>query len=137
MSTQADAVPTFKADFGALMSYLHDVHDVDGSPLSISPRRYISVLHLELQDLATQAHVHLSTISRAPDSETIQRYLREALRVLRAATDVSGDVERAIFWFKNEPLREFDYKTAQTLVSEGRADVTIKYLQMAEVEFLG
>lgn len=65
---------------------------------------------------------------------TIQRFLRETLR---AATDVSGDVERAIFWFKNEPLREFDYKTAQTLVSEGRADAAIKYLQMTEVGFLG
>ncbi|RQT95247.1 DUF2384 domain-containing protein [Burkholderia cenocepacia] len=134
MSAQAEAIPTFKADFGALMSYLHDT---DASPVSISPRRYISVLRLELRDLATQAHVHRSTISCASDSETIQRFLREALRVLRAATDVSGDVERAILWFKNEPLREFDYKTAQTLVSEGHAASAIKYLQMAEAGFLG
>ncbi|HIH2753069.1 MbcA/ParS/Xre antitoxin family protein [Burkholderia aenigmatica] len=134
MSAQAEAIPTFKADFGALMSYLHDV---DASPVSISPRRYIRVLRLELQDLATQAHVHRSTISRAPNSETIQRFLRETLRVLRAATDVIGDVERAIYWFKNEPLREFGYKTAQTLVSEGRAGVAIKYLEMAEAGFLG
>ncbi|WP_175760713.1 DUF2384 domain-containing protein [Burkholderia ambifaria] len=132
MSAPAEAIPTFKADFGALMSYLRDANAV-----SISPCRYISVLRLELQDIAKQAHVHRSTISRAPDSETIQRFLRETLRVLRAATDVSGDVERAIFWFKNEPLREFDYKTAQTLVSEGRADAAIKYLQMAEAGFLG
>lgn len=134
MSAQAEAIPTFKADFGALMNYLQDA---DVSPVSISPRRYISVLRLELQDLATQAHVHRSTISRAPNSETIQLFLRETLRVLRAATDVTGDVERAIFWFKNEPLREFDYKTAQTLVSEGRACVAIKYLQMAEAGFIG
>ncbi|MCA8434541.1 DUF2384 domain-containing protein [Burkholderia seminalis] len=134
MSARAAAIPTFKADFGALLSYLHDTA---ASPVSISPRRYSSVLRLDLQDLATQAHVHRSTISRAPDSEAIQRFLRETLRVLRAATDVSGDVERAIFWFKNEPLREFDYKTAQTLVSEGHADATIKYLQMAEAGFLG
>jgi uncharacterized protein (DUF2384 family) len=134
MSTQADAVPTFKADFDALMRYLHDA---DASPVSISPRRYSSVLRLELQDLAAQAHVHRSTISRTPNSETIQRFLREALRVLRAATDISGDVERAIFWFKNEPLRELDYKTAQTLVSEGRADAAIQYLQMAEAGLLG
>ncbi|MET3620227.1 hypothetical protein [Burkholderia ambifaria] len=77
------------------MSYLHDVHDAGASPMSISPRRYIRVLRLELQDLATQAHVHPGTISRAPDSETIQRFLRETLRVLRVATDVTGDVERA------------------------------------------
>ncbi|WP_321912274.1 DUF2384 domain-containing protein [Burkholderia cepacia] len=134
MSAPTEAIPTFKADFGALMSYLRDA---ETNAVSISPRRYISVLRLELQDLATQAHVHRSTISRAPDSETIQRFLRETLRVLRAATDVSGDVERAIFWFKNEPLREFDYKTAQTLVSERRADAAIQYLQMVEAGFLG
>jgi len=134
MSAEDDAIPTFKADFGALMSYLRDV---DASPVSISPRRYSHVLRLELQDLAAQAHVHRSTISRAPDSETIQRFLRETLRVLRAATDVAGDVERAIYWFKNEPLREFDYKTAQALVSQGRADAAVKYLRMTEVGFLG
>lgn len=134
MSAEAEAIPTFKADFGALMNYLHDV---DANPVSISPRRYSRALRLELQDLASQAHVHRSTTSHAPDSETIQRFLRETLRVLRAATDVAGDVERAIFWFKNEPLREFDYKTAQTLVSEGRADAAIKYLRMTEVGPLG
>ncbi|KAG8152299.1 DUF2384 domain-containing protein [Burkholderia catarinensis] len=134
MSAQAEVIPTFKADFGALMNYLHDA---DASQVSISPRRYISVLRLELQDLATQAHVDRNTISHAPDSETVQRFLRETLRVLRAATDVSGDVERAIFWLKNEPLREFDYKTALTLASEGRADAAIKYPQMVEAGFLG
>ncbi|MBM6431184.1 hypothetical protein JQC70_39125 [Burkholderia contaminans] len=36
MSAEAEAIPTFKADFSTLMSYLHDV---DANPVSISPRR--------------------------------------------------------------------------------------------------
>jgi hypothetical protein len=50
--------------------------------------------------------------------------------VLRAASDVAaGDIKRAIFWFRNEPLREFEYKTAETLVADGRADDVIRLLE--------
>lgn len=76
---------------------------------------------IDVQTLATQAHVHRNTISRAPASESVQKFLREALRVIRAAHDLSGDVVRAIFWYRNEPLPPFGYKTAEQLVSEGRS----------------
>ncbi|GJH36308.1 hypothetical protein CBA19CS91_26145 [Paraburkholderia hospita] len=36
--------------------------------------------------------------SRQPASESVQRFLREALRVIRAATYISGDVNQALFW---------------------------------------
>ncbi|WP_143282196.1 hypothetical protein [Burkholderia pseudomallei] len=52
MSAEAEAIPTFKADFSTLMSYLHDV---DANPVSISPRRHSRVLRLERQDLVAQA----------------------------------------------------------------------------------
>jgi len=53
---------------------------------------------MDLQTLAAQAHVHRNTLSRAPASESVQRVLREALLVIRAAADLSGDVDRALFW---------------------------------------
>lgn len=90
-----------------------------------------------MQTLAAKAHVHRNTISRAPDAESIQHYLRESLRVVRAAVDIAGSVEEAIFWFKNNPLPAFDYKTPQDLVSEGRTEALIKYVQSLQAGFAG
>lgn len=129
-----DAVPVFERNFDRFMSFLRDV---ESSPASISPRRYGQVLKLDMQTLAAKAHVHRNTISRAPDAESVQHYLRESLRVVRAAVDISGSVEEAIFWFKNNPLPAFDYKTPQDLVSEGRTDVLIKYIQSLQAGFTG
>lgn len=50
------------------------------------------------------------------------------MRVIRAATDLSGDLPRALFWYRNEPLAVFDYQTAETLVSAGRVDDVVRYV---------
>jgi len=133
MST-VEAIPVFERNFDGFMDYLHDV---DASPASISPKRYGTVLRVDMQTLAQNAHVHRNTISRAPDAESVQRYLRESVRIIRAATDISGSVENAIFWFKNNPLPVFDYKTPQDLVSEGRTEALVRYIQSLQAGFIG
>jgi hypothetical protein len=56
---------------------------------------------------------------------------------MRAVLDITGSVEKAIFWFKNNPLAAFDYKTRQDLVSEGRTDALIRYIQSLQARFAG
>lgn len=129
-----EAVPIFERNFDGFMSYLHDV---EASPASISPKRYGQALHVDMQTLATKAHVHRNTLSRAPEAESVQRYLRESVRAMRAAVDVVGSVEQAIFWYKNNPLPTFDYKTPQDLVSEGRTETLIRYIQSLQAGFTG
>ena len=130
----AGPVPVFEHNFDQFLNYLQDIET--GAP-SLSPKRYGQVLHLDMQTLAAQAHVHRNTISRAPDAESVQRYLRESVRVMRAAVDIAGSVEKAIFWFKNNPLPTFDYKTPQELVSEGRSEALIRYIQSLQAGFAG
>ncbi len=77
-------------------------------------------MHIDLQMLAEQAHVHRNTISRAPGSRGVQDFLREAL-----------------FWYRNEPLSVFGYKTAERLVSEGRADDLLRYIASIQVGAAG
>lgn len=72
-----------------------------------------------------------------PSSEGVQRFLREAVRVLRAASDVSGDISLAMFWYRNEPLPVFGYKTAEQLVSDGRAEDVIRYVVSLEAGATG
>lgn len=44
-----------------------------------------------------------------PGSESAQNYLGDAIRIIRAATDISGDVNSAFYWHRNGPasLRGF------------------------------
>ncbi len=107
------------------MATLRDSESV--API-ISARRFAAALHVDIQTPARLAHVHRNTVSRLPGAESVQKYLREALRIIRAATDISGDVPKALYWYRNEPLPIFDYKTAEQLVSEGRADDLLRYV---------
>lgn len=93
-----EAVPVFGHDFDSFMAFLN----ADASP-SISHDRYRLVFRIDLQSLAAHARVHRNTINRAPDTETVQAYMRESLRVIRAAEDESESIEKAISWFKNHP----------------------------------
>ena len=130
----AGAIPVFERNFDQFLNYLQDI---ETGSASLSPKRYGQVLHLDMQTLAAQAHVHRNTISRAPEAESVQRYLRQSVRVMRAAADVAGSVEKAIFWFKNNPLPTFDYKTPQELVSEGRSEPLVHYIQSLQAGFAG
>lgn len=95
----------------------------------LSPTRVGDIFGFRVQELAERAHVHRNTPTARPQAPQLQKYLQDMLRVLAAATEMTGDAERAAFLLRNEPLRAFDYKTADTLVQEGRTDAVIGYLQ--------
>jgi len=128
-----DAIPAFERDFDVFLNYLND----GTNRAVISPKRFAQVFSFDLQSLASAAKVHRNTLSRAPESESIQVYLRASVRVLRAAADVAGSIDKAIYWYRNHPLPVFDYKTAQQLVSEGRTDDVVRYLQSLQAGFAG
>jgi len=134
MVTPAHETSAYRKTFDAFLSSLRDP-DVGAGVLS--PKRFSEALSVDLQTLAAQAHVHRNTVTRAPASPSLQNFLREAVRVIRAATDLCGDVDQAIFWYRNEPLQAFAYKTAEQLVSEGRADDLIGYVMSLEAGAAG
>lgn len=121
----ARPIPAFHKNFDGFMDFLRD-RELRG--VALSPKRFCEVINIDLQTLALLAHVQLSTLKLAPASESVQRFLRETLRVIRAATDLSGDIEKALFWYRNEPLQPFEYKTAEQLVSEGKTDELASYV---------
>jgi uncharacterized protein (DUF2384 family) len=99
----------------------------------LSPSRFAERLQLNIQTVAERAHVHRNTVTRAPESPAVQAYMREVVKVLRAAMDVNGgDIMHAIVWFKNHPLADFDYRTADELVTEGKTNAVVQYLQSIE-----
>ena len=122
---------------GTFQHFVEFLRETDISAPVLSPRRFSQAMHIDLQTLAEQAHVHRNTISRAPGSRGVQDFLREALRVIKAATDLNGDLNKALFWYRNEPLSVFGYKTAERLVSEGRTDDLLRYVASIEAGATG
>ena len=133
LSLDADAIPVFERDFDRFLDFLNG----DTKRPLISPKSFALVFNFDMQSLAAAAHVHRNTVTRAPESESVQRYLRESIRIVRAAADAAHSIEKAIFWYKNHPIPTFDYKTAQQLVSAGRSDDLIRYLQSLRAGFSG
>lgn len=130
----SEAAPDFASNYEHFVEQLRDP-ETPGPVLS--PKRFIQALHIDLQTLAEQAHVHRNTISRAPASQSVQRFLREALKVIKAGTDLSGDLNKALFWYRNEPLSAFGYKTAEQLVSDGRTEDVLRYVSSLEAGAAG
>lgn len=133
LTIACDTVPVFERDFARFLDFLNGASKRPW----ISPKSFGLVFNFDMQSLASAAHVHRNTVTRAPESETVQRYLRESIRVVRAATDVVHSIEKAIYWYRNHPIPIFDYRTAQELVSEGRSDDIVRYLQSLQTGFAG
>lgn len=114
---QPAAGPSGACAFVNFMGFVQYLREPGLPPAVISPRRFAQALSVDLQTLATWAHVHRNTVQRAPSSEALQTYLRDALRVIRAATDLCGGINATLFWFRNEPLPAFGYETPGHVVS--------------------
>lgn len=107
--------------------FLAGLQDPDG--VHISPSSFAKELKISNQELAELAHVHRNTVRHFPHSAQLQSYLREAVRVLSAASELAGnDYLRVIYWFRNWPIQPIEYKTAESLVSEGRAEQVLRYI---------
>ena len=135
MTDAADAEPPVLE--GAFQHFVQFLREAKISAPMRSPKRLSQAMHFDLQALAEQAHVHSNTIIHAPGSRGIQQFLREALRVIKAATDLNGDLNKALFWYRNEPLSVFGYKKAERLVSEGWTDDLLRYVASIEAGAAG
>ncbi|RZL91142.1 MAG: DUF2384 domain-containing protein [Variovorax sp.] len=113
------------------------LHEPELAAHVLSPSRWSEAMGIPVNQLADQAGVHRNTLRLSPASPGVQSHLREALRVLRAAFDLSGDMQVALRWYRTEPLGAFRYVTAETLVSQGRASDVVNYIESLRAGALG
>jgi hypothetical protein len=95
----------------------------------ISPVRFAEAAGVSVQALAVLAGVHRNTISQHPDSGRLQERLRDMVKAIVAAVRVTGDLNKAIYWFRNEPIADYRHQTAAELVAAGRLDAVLAYLE--------
>jgi hypothetical protein len=94
----------------------------------ISPERLSKALGVPTQALAELAGVYRNTL-RNPASDRLQARLREIVKAISAAADLTGDVGKSISWRRNEPIADYRYRTAAELVADGRLDAVLAYIK--------
>lgn len=110
---------------------------VDGHQLLL-PAKFIEMMGLNIDSFALNAHGHRDTIARSTAAESIQSHSRTTLQVLAVSMNASGgDLQAAIFWYRNEPFAAFDHKTAELPVAEGRASDVLDLLGSYQAGFVG
>lgn len=110
--------------------------DAPGSPF-LSPEKITKRLSLQVSDLANRAQIDINTISASPQLPKVQELLRGIVRVISAATEAFGNSDAAIAWMMTEPVSAFRHKTAFELVTEGRGEAVITYLESIRSGFVG
>jgi hypothetical protein len=104
----------------------------------LSPAKFIEIMGLALDFFARNAHGQRDAITHSPSAESIQLHIRTTVQVLAAVMATSGlGLRTAIFWYRNEPLAVFDRKTAETMVTEGRAADVLDLLASYQAGFVG
>jgi hypothetical protein len=111
-------------EFAAFLASLKE----ENSRTALSPGRLAQALELPIQKLASLARVHRNTVSLTPASPKLQEAMVDVVRVLSAAHALNGDLDRALFWFRNQPIPEFDHFTPMQLVEQGKVQALIDYL---------
>lgn len=99
-----------------LAIFLDDIRDGD----LIAPRRMADRLRLPLTRLSRLAHLNRNTMVTRPESPAVQEKLGQIARIIARAADLTGDEDRAIIWFKHQPLTGWG-KTPEELVEDGLA----------------
>lgn len=95
----------------------------------ISSERFAERLGMSRMTLARVAGVHRNTLRTNPGSEALQARLREMIKVILAASELTGDIETATYWFKNEPIGDYRGQTPVELVAAGKSEAVLTYLE--------
>lgn len=117
--------------------FLFSLSDSEAPTPALSPQLFSVALQIDMQSLAEQAHVHRNTLRRAPNTAAVQRHLREAVKAIKAAYCINGDIGKALIWYRNDPIEVFGFKTAEELVSAGRTEDLLTYLASLQAGFTG
>ena len=93
----------------------------------IDPRRMAERPRLSMTRLSRLAHLNRNTMTAHPGSPVVQAKLGEIARIIARAAELARDEDKAILWFKYQPLAGFG-RTAEELVEDGHANSMIEDL---------
>ncbi|NUS67589.1 MAG: DUF2384 domain-containing protein [Ensifer adhaerens] len=95
----------------------------------LSARLVAGRLGVTLAELAKLIGVARNTLTAKSSARKVDAALSSVVRILAMAGEMAGDDSRAVIWFKHQPIPGWAGKTAYDLVSEGKADKVLAYLE--------
>ncbi len=108
----------------------------DGTAPGIEPKRLAAMLQMTQGEVADLAGVHRTTLARNPGSAEVQARLGPIATILSRATDMANDgaggLNKAVVWFRHQPIAAFGFKRAADLVQAGEAQAVIAWLDALE-----
>jgi uncharacterized protein (DUF2384 family) len=93
----------------------------------LSPRRVSDRLRMPVAQLARLARLHRNTLSH-PESALVQTRLGEIVTILAKAAELGGDPDKAVVWFRHQPIAAFGNQTAEELVAAGHGEAVLGHL---------
>jgi hypothetical protein len=94
----------------------------------LSPSKMSDALGMDVTRFAGMVGVHRNTVYNNPNSPALQDGMLMVNKVLSAAFELNGDIDKAVFWFKNHPIADFGHKTPMELVQAGKGEAVIAYI---------
>ena len=101
----------------------------DGQSPFLSADRVSKQLGVTLSELARLIGVARNTLTAKSGARKVDHALSHVVRILAMASEMAGDENRATIWFKHQPIPGWGGKTAYDLVSEGKSDKVLAYLE--------
>lgn len=99
-----------------------------GSPFLSAPR-LSEQLGVTQSELAKLVGVARNTLTAKSGTRKVDAALSPIVRILAVAAEMAGDENRAVIWFKHQPIPGWAGKTAYDLVGDGKADQVLAYLE--------
>ena len=100
----------------------------DRSPF-LSVGRVTALLGVTNSELAKLIGVARNTLAAKSGARKVDQALSPVVRILAMSAEMAGDESRAAIWFKHQPIPGWAGKTAYDLVSEGKSDKVLAYLE--------
>ena len=95
----------------------------------LSARNVAERLGVTLTELAGMIGVARNTLVAKTGARKVDSALSPVVRILAMAGEMAGGEDRAAIWFKHQPIPGWAGKTAYDLVSEGKSDKVLAYLE--------
>jgi hypothetical protein len=99
-----------------------------GSPY-LSAHRLSEQLGVTQAELARLVGVARNTLTAKSATRKVDAALSPIVRILAMAAEMAGDENRAVIWFKHQPIPGWAGKTAYDLVGDRKAAKVLEYLE--------
>lgn len=101
----------------------------EGNSPFLSAHRLSEQLGVTQSELAKLIGVARNTLTAKSATRKMDAALSPIVRILAMAAEMAGGENRAVIWFKHQPIPGWAGKTAYDLVADGKADQVLGYLE--------